>query len=604
MAQYSEELETKFREGSRGKNIANTPLGELIAGRVDTYSERAKKNAIDYFEDIIDLTPEELKDKPELFREAMVGSSYEQYGKNKGNDAQKLLSGIMEDAGAESSWPRKTLLSELGRDKANELFDLEPIRRNVRFDDDVFKNLKKSMVILSNQNDTQAVAQLALHAFGGFRPSDLKGIKVEDIDFRTGEVQATIKTKGATQLTTGYFAPPLLDAIKLHVGNRKQGLVFEDVDANVKRINPVLADVFGPEAIVSRSEKTGETKTSTMHVKELRNLNESLLTTQGVEPNSEARKALTFRLPSSVAGKYAASTANRRVMREMVAKNVSMIAGYSETPNVSQFFADVGIPASNTTRQIAVTQGTLEMFEGYSDTLSREFVESIPEGDGIGFASPVKADPEMSAAFKESTMAELGKRTAESKAQEAQTIIESAPDIEQAEKIKAGQRKERQEAQAKIKAEELEARQAERRAKLKKALAAAKETLKTGGKAVGVLAIGDVAARTVSAAMEGKYGQAAATAAELAVPLPTGEMYEDIADPEKRQLRQEQQTRYGEGKPVFGETVQRGAQKVREQVGRLFNEEEDPEELLPGEAPLREGAASEMEDILRVNITK
>ena len=84
MAQYSEELETKFREGSRGKNIANTPLGELIAGRVDTYSERAKKNAIDYFEDIIDLTPEELKDKPELFREAMVGSSYEQYGKNKG----------------------------------------------------------------------------------------------------------------------------------------------------------------------------------------------------------------------------------------------------------------------------------------------------------------------------------------------------------------------------------------------------------------------------------------------------------------------------------------------------------------------------------------
>ena len=460
------------------------------------------------------------------------------------------------------------------------------------------------MVILSNQNDTQAVAQLALHAFGGFRPSDLKGIKVEDIDFRTGEVQATIKTKGATQLTTGYFAPPLLDAIKLHVGNRKQGLVFEDVDANVKRINPVLADVFGPEAIVSRSEKTGETKTSTMHVKELRNLNESLLTTQGVEPNSEARKALTFRLPSSVAGKYAASTANRRVMREMVAKNVSMIAGYSETPNVSQFFADVGIPASNTTRQIAVTQGTLEMFEGYSDTLSREFVESIPEGDGIGFASPVKADPEMSAAFKESTMAELGKRTAESKAQEAQTIIESAPDIEQAEKIKAGQRKERQEAQAKIKAEELEARQAERRAKLKKALAAAKETLKTGGKAVGVLAIGDVAARTVSAAMEGKYGQAAATAAELAVPLPTGEMYEDIADPEKRQLRQEQQTRYGEGKPVFGETVQRGAQKVREQVGRLFNEEEDPEELLPGEAPLREGAASEMEDILRVNITK
>lgn len=604
MAQYSEELETKFREGSRGKNIANTPLRELIAGRVDTYTERAKKNAIDYFEDIIDLTPEELKDKPELFREAMVGSSYEQYGKGKGNDAQKLLSGIMEDAGAGTSWPRKTLISELGRDKALELFPLDPTRRNVRFDDDVFKNLKASMVILSEQNDTPAVAQLALHAFGGFRPSDLKGMKVEDIDFRTGEVNATIKTRGGTQRTTGYFAPPLLDAVKLHVGNRKQGLVFEDIDANVKRINTVLADVFGPEAITSYNEKTGETKTITMHVKELRNLNESLLTTQGVEPNSEARKALTFRLPSSVAGKYAASAANRRIMREMVAKNVSMIAGYSETPNVSQFFADVGIPASNTTSKIAVTQGTLEMFEGYSDTLSREFVESIPEGDGIGFASPVEADPKLSAAFKESTLAELGKRTAESRAQEAQTVIESAADVEEAERIKAGQVEERRAIRAKIKAEELARIQAERRARLKKALAAAKETLKTGGKAIGIFSIGDVAARAVSAAMEGKYGQAAATASELVVPAPVGEMYEDIADPEKRQLRQEQQTRYGEGKPVFGETVQRGAQKIREQVGRLFNEEEDPEELLPGEAPLRKGAASEMENILRVNITK
>jgi hypothetical protein len=210
----------------------------------------------------------------------------------------------------------------------------------------------------------------------------------------------------------------------------------------------------------------------------------------------------------------------------------------------------------------------------------------------------------MSASYKESTLAELGKRTAQSKAEEAKIVIESAPDVEEAERIKAGQAEERKAARDKIKAEELEARQAERRAKLKKALAAAKKTLEIGGKAVGVLAVGDVAARTVSAAMEGKYGQAAATASELAVPLPAGEMYEDIADPEKRQLRQEQQTRYGEGKPVFGETVQKGAQKVREQVGRLFNEEEDPEELLPGEAPLREGAASEMEDILRVNITK
>lgn len=453
MAQYSEELEARFREGSRGKNIANTPLRELIAGRIDTYTDAEKKNTLAYLEDILDSTPEQLKDKPELFREAMIGSSYEQYGKNKGNTAQKLLSGIMEDAGAVASWPRQTLLKELGKTTANEMFPLEPVRRRVRFDDDVFKNLKKSMAILAEQGDNEALAQLALHSFGGFRPQDLNGINVSDIDFKTGEVLATVKTGSGVQKTTGYFAPPLLDAIKLHLGDRTSGLLFEDTKANATRINKVLAQAFGPEAIVSRNQKTGKVTKTSMRVKELRNLNESLLSAQGVDPKAESRKALTFRMPGSVAEAYTDSTANRRIMREMVSKNVSMIAGYSETPTVAQFFQDVGIPSSNTTAKIAVTQGTLEMFEGYGDTLSPEFVESIPEGDGIGFASPVKADPELSAAYKENALAGFAKTTAESKAQEAKTVIESAPDIEQAERIKAGQAGERKAARDKIKAE-------------------------------------------------------------------------------------------------------------------------------------------------------
>lgn len=453
MAQYSEELEARFREGSRGKNIANTPLRELIAGRIDTYDETAKQNALSYLEDILDATPEQLKDKPELFREAMIGSSYEQYGKNKGLNAQKLLSGIMEDAGAGPSWPRKTIIAELGETVAKEKFELDATRRYVRFDDDVFKNLKKSMAILAEQGDTEAVAQLGLHVFGGFRPQDLNGINVSDINFRTGEVKATVKTKGKVQRTTGYFAPPLLDAIKLHLGDRTSGLLFENTQSNAKRINKVFAEVFGPEAIRSENEKTGKVQTTTMHVKELRNFNESLLSAQGIDPSTESRKALTFRLPSSTAGKYVDSAANRRIMREMVSRNIAMIAGFSETPTVAQFFEDVGIPSSNTTAKIAVTQGSLEMYEGYIDTLSREFVESIPEGDGITFASAVKADPELSAAYKENALAGFAKTTAESKAQEAKTVIESAPDIEQAERIKAGQAQERKAARDKIKAE-------------------------------------------------------------------------------------------------------------------------------------------------------
>ena len=40
------------------------------------------------------------------------------------------------------------------------------------------------------------------------------------------------------------------------------------------------------------------------------------------------------------------------------------------------------------------------MYEGYKDTLSPEFVESVPPGDGIEFKAPVEADPDLSEGFK------------------------------------------------------------------------------------------------------------------------------------------------------------------------------------------------------------
>ena len=444
MATYSDSLEQKLREGSRGKNIGNTPIRELITERVDTYSANQKKNTLLYLRDILDKTPNDLKDSPELFREAMIGASYEEFGKGKGNVSQKLLSGIMEDAGAGESWPRKTLIAELGKDTANDLFDLEAVRRSVTFDDDVFKNIKKTMTILSKQGDNEALAQLALHVFGGFRPQDLNGIKVSDINFRTGIVKSEIKTggkKGGTQRTTGYFAPPLLDAIKLHLGDRTDGLLFENTQSNSTRINKVFAQVFPADAITAENLKTGVITTKSLQVKELRNFNESLLSAQGVDPTADSRKALTFRMAATQAEGYVDNLANRRTMKEMVFKNLAMIAGYSETPTVSQFFEDVGIPASNTTKQIAVTQGALEMYEGYKDTLSPEFVESVPPGDGIEFKAPVEADPDLSEGYKKTALSGFEKQTAQNIADTADIVIESAPKVAEAEQIKGQQKR-------------------------------------------------------------------------------------------------------------------------------------------------------------------
>ena len=212
-----------------------------------------------------------------------------------------------------------------------------------------------------------------------------------------------------------------------------------------------FAEVFPADAITSENRKTGVITTNPMRVKELRNFNESLLSAQGVDPTSDSRKALTFRLGATQAEGYVDNQANRRVLKEMVFKNLAMIAGYSETPTVSQFFEDIGIPASNTTKQIAVTQGALEMYEGYKDTLSPEFVESVPPGDGIGFEAPVQADPELSEGYKKTALSGFEKQAAQNIADTADIVIESAPKVAEAEQIKDAQERKRKDEQTKEK---------------------------------------------------------------------------------------------------------------------------------------------------------
>ena len=87
----------------------------------------------------------------------------------------------------------------------------------------------------------------------------------------------------------------MLDAIKLHLGDRKDGLLFESTRSKLAdRINKVFAEVFPADAITSENRKTGVITTNPMRVKELRNFNESLLSAQGVETTSDSRKALSI----------------------------------------------------------------------------------------------------------------------------------------------------------------------------------------------------------------------------------------------------------------------------------------------------------------------
>ena len=87
--------------------------------------------------------------------------------------------------------------------------------------------------------------------------------KVEDIDFRTGVIfDVTVKGAGEVVDKTGILSAPQLDIIKDYLGDRTDGLLFENPKANSRIINAELEKQFPPDYLTKKSKARG-TYTST-----------------------------------------------------------------------------------------------------------------------------------------------------------------------------------------------------------------------------------------------------------------------------------------------------------------------------------------------------
>jgi len=357
----------------------------------------------------------------------MTGPAYKSFGQSFTTKFIQGLDKPMASAGLGDSWGRRTIIGELGDAKAKELFDLQPTRKTIKdFPVDTFPKLKTTLMRLRN-TDPEAATQLLFHVLQGFRPEDLNetvktldngstitygGLNWENINLRTGEVRLTIKTAGGVQETTGILASPLVDALKDLQGDQTlSGPVFKDTKKNANIINAEFDKVFGKEFLQVSSPKGG-TRFESMRVAKLRNLNESLLSAQGIEKKSDLSKALTFRANPEVAAQYATSTALRKLMNNAVAKNLVAFAGYSNSPSVSQWMNDVGVKnLSNKTKQISITQEVLEEFDYIEDAvkkniLSQEVFQSYsPEGNVLG-GIPKEPDPEVTKALNQQAIAQ------------------------------------------------------------------------------------------------------------------------------------------------------------------------------------------------------
>jgi|TARA_R100000479_G_scaffold156908_1_gene93547 hypothetical protein len=441
IAEFNKEFEATLTEGgkSRTKSVANTPISQLSAnrkvGESKTYTTSFINNSAEFLNaaGLGEYTPAQLADNPQLIRRLVESPAYEKFGKNRANNAQKFLSGIMQAGGFGESWPSRNLKTEFSPTVAKDTIVPDPSRARIdEFPPDpriagpkptIYGGLKQALAILQKENP-EAAAQLGLHMFGGFRPEDLNNVELKNINFKTGLVkEIEIKTGSGVQKTSGILAAPLLDIVKQYVGDRRTGLLFENTKNNAAAINKVLKQVFPIDYITVTSEIKGERK-EPLTVKRLRNLNETLLTTFGVDEKSDLRKVMTFRAPTTVAGAYATKKANRRRINEVVAKNVAAFVAGSETTSTAQYFSDIGVKASNVTQLITPTKELLEDVDFIvGEDISFEYHAALPEeGNVVSGKAPGQINPEVTEAFNRQAIAQAG--AAESQAELARREAE------------------------------------------------------------------------------------------------------------------------------------------------------------------------------------
>jgi integrase len=225
--------------------------------------------------------------------------------------------------------------------------------------------------------DTNVHLQYVLHLLGGYRPSDFKNLKLENINFTTGLVSnLDFKTDIGTEIKLAYFPRPQLDAIKSYLLNEGyqfdeergkvigKGKLFKNHEANSKVINDELKKTGIKNDYYQEKSKGIITKDFSVY--DFRRLKETHLTNKGILPDDPIRKTLTWRAASGVVEKYTAGTDIGGALEDANAKsNATFIllgkqAGGDLT--LAQYMSELGVDSKNIggyTKRLRVLQSDL-----------------------------------------------------------------------------------------------------------------------------------------------------------------------------------------------------------------------------------------------------
>lgn len=335
---------------------------------------------------LLDLTPNQVKNNGEALSKIFITGDLAKQGPASVLKSVVRLNAVFEGAGISKRGGYLSILlqNEVGS-KAFEEASNWSLRRATKIIEELPDNFYTKMPSVIANLDGEAKNLASVMFLGGFRPSDMDGLNIESINFKTGAILGA-QLKGGTRNIV--LSDPILDILRSQKGNRTSGSLFNNVKSAQKTINENLKIAF-PDGIEVYKPNLKAYKIENITSYNFRNANESMHAE--LDTSRDLRRVITGRAGADQGAGYVTGRAKRIAATEAGNKIAAKVAAYTGTNSVSQLLSNLGYEnVSEKTARIAVTQDLLKDPE-YLAQLSKGFKESLPT-TGTTLSAPATVD--------------------------------------------------------------------------------------------------------------------------------------------------------------------------------------------------------------------
>ena len=463
--ELKEEFISQITEGgaTRGEALSAATLVDVQTNRLGLPSS-AIQNRVKFIKDLgfEDITLGEIKEsgpKRDAFIKAIVAHGKDTRSNEIIGDFTSILGevGVTLPRGAN---PFRAMMKEAVGEAAYLKGGFSTaIDRKIplAYPPEVYTEVKNTVTGLLTSEDPvrkEAGIRMLLMMQGGYRPSDFKGLKVENINFETGIVKGldlktdskdNVEGAGKKSVPIAYFPSAQRDVVQQHIGSRTNGLVFQTSASKLdKIINDELASANIPE-IEYYSEGSGQYVKEKFSAYDFRRMMETHLSAQGYNETSTVRRALTWRPQEGNTQKYQAilneagriEQANAASFQTWVlmSDGNAVVQDGQRVRTHGQFLTEVGIEQlSPFTTRYAITSQAVNNLPPFMQDRALQLSEGVTFSNDNIAPLPIRTDSEAASTFQDiaKTEMETKKTQAQIDLRKAETELAETPEPQKA----------------------------------------------------------------------------------------------------------------------------------------------------------------------------